>query len=253
MNILSKLILVIQVFVNFPTAIFDRLGLIHGSVLYKTRNNWKFFCRAGTEDMAEVAVVASGSEYLLKKIFLPNNPIIVDIGGHIGTFSILMSKTYNDNCKIFVFEPDRANYNLLVKNIAINKIQSVVSENIAIANYAGRGYLKTENMNTDAYYLDPNAKMKPNVKTNTLHDSLRKYRVTKVDLLKMDIEGGEYGIFEDNKSFNFICRYVHYIFLEYHNIDSYYNEDLIRKIVKGKFNIIQTNKSVLTLVNVNWK
>ena len=68
MNLFVKLILVIKTLSNFHIAVLDRLGVIHGKILYKTRNGMQFFARAGTEDIAEIVVVASGSEYPFEKI-----------------------------------------------------------------------------------------------------------------------------------------------------------------------------------------
>ena len=65
----------------------------------------------------------------------------------------------------------------------------------------------------------------------------------------MDIEGGEYKIFGDKKTFEFLCKNVKYIFLEYHEIDNIRNAACIRKIIKNKFKIIHQHKSVYTLKN----
>lgn len=254
MNTLSKLILVIKTIVNFPTAILDRLKLLNGTVTYKIRgNNLLFIARAGTEDIAEIAVVASGSEYKMNLIKLPKNPVIIDLGGHIGTFSVYTSRLLKNKCKIFIYEPDNENYSLLVKNIALNKIKSILPNNLAISDYVGKGYLKKENMNNDAYHLDNSNKKITNCSVSTLITVARNNNVKKVDLLKMDIEGGEYRIFQDQKSFNFIIKNVHYIFMEYHNIDKLRNYSKIKKLIENNFNILRDKSNVLTLENPNFK
>ena len=171
MNILLKLVLVIKTIKNFHLAIFDRLGLVHGLLVYKTRNNLFFIARAGTEDIAEIAVVASGSEYPIEKIKLLKKPTIVDLGGHIGTFSVMLGKLVADNSRIFAFEPDKNNYKLLIKNISLNGLDPIiVPHNIAITDYNGKGYLKNVKINNDEYHLDTTATKKPNVRVKTLYD-----------------------------------------------------------------------------------
>lgn len=249
MNLLIKLILVISSIKNFHQAILDRLGLIHGEVVYNLRNNTKFYARCGTEDLAEIAVVASGSEYNMKNILLPKNPIIIDLGGHIGTFSIPTAKTFKDKCKIYSFEPDNKNYELLKKNLTLNKINSVVVSNVALSDYIGEGYLKTENMSTDAYYLSK-SKNRKNCLVSTLYNESKKYKIKEIDLLKMDIEGEEYNIFKHKESLDFILKNVHYIFIE---VGPAYKSSRIKKIIDKNFLTINRNKNVLTLENLNWK
>lgn len=244
-----KLILLIKTLSNFPTALLDKMGRLHGEVVYKIRGeNIQFFARAGTEDMAEIVVVASGYEYDIKNIILPRLPIIADVGGHIGTFSIFMANVLKDKCKIYAFEPSKGNYRIFLRNINLNKIHSVIPKNIAISDFVGKGYLKTDAMNTDAYYLDQSSK-DYNCRVSTLPKELR---AKKIDLLKMDIEGAEYNILLHRESFEYIVKSVHYIFMEYHNVDNKKNYSLIKNKFKNKFKIIRERRNILTLENLNW-
>lgn len=253
MDTISKLLLVIRTIVNFPTAIFDKFRLVRGEIIYKVRNkNLKFIARAATEDMAEIVVVASGFEYDMGDITLTKNPIVVDLGGHIGTFSITTARLLKDKCSIYVYEPDADNYQMLLRNIKLNNIKSVYPENKAISDHAGKGYLKKENMNTDAYYLDPSIKKISNCTMDTLFGALKKHKVKKIDLLKIDIEGGEYRIFLHKESYNYVKKNVHYIFMEYHYINSKYNYKLIEKMIKQDFRVVKERKNILTLENLNW-
>lgn len=253
MNILFKLLLLIKTISNSRTALLDKLGFVHGEIVYKVRGKkMKFMARAGTEDMAEIVVVASGSEYNLKKIKLHQNPIIFDLGGHIGTFSIFISNFFKNKCSIYVFEPDRTNYKILKHNIEINKVSSITAKNIAISDYNGKGFLRNEKMNTDAYFLDDKRK-DSNCLVSTLPSMVRENNVKRIDLLKIDIEGGEYKIFLHKDSFDFIKKNVHYIFMEYHNINKRFNYSLIEKIIRKDFLILSLKKNVLTLENLNWK
>jgi FkbM family methyltransferase len=253
-NMLFKIILLIKTLSDFPIAFLDKLGVFKGELVYKIRNkNMQFIARAGTEDMAEVVVVTSGYEYDLNNVKLPKKPVIVDLGGHIGTFSISMARRLKDKCKIYTYEPDKENYGILIRNIALNKIHSVYSKNVAISDYVGKGYLEKENMNTDAYHLGLSKKKNTNCVVNTLSQALRAYKIKKIDLLKMDIEGGEYKIFLHKQSFDYIQKTVHYIFMEYHDIDDHYNYFLIKRKLEEKFFVINKRANIITLENSNWK
>ncbi len=255
MDKIIKLFLLINTLSNFPIAIFDRLGLIHGQVVYKIKKgDLRFFARAGTEDVAEIVVVSSGYEYNTKLIELPKYPTIVDLGGHIGSFSISMARKFGDKCKIYVYEPDSENYKILVQNIALNKTYSVYPNNVAISDYAGKGYLETNEINNDAYHLAASKKKNTNCTVNTLVAALNKHKIQNIDLLKVDIEGGEYKILLHKPSLAYIKKVVHYIFMEYHDVDKHYNYHLIKSLIEKNFRILDKGENhVITLENPNWK
>lgn len=246
-----KFILVIRTLVNFNTAFLDKLGIIKGMIIYRIRrNNSYFIARSGTEDMAEIVVVSSGYEYDLNLIKLPQESIVVDLGGHIGTFSVFIDKALRGKVKIYTFEPDVDNYRLLRANLLLNNVVSVKAKNIAISDYSGMGYLRKEKMNTDAYYLDPKKHNTINCEVEKLSQALRGYKLKKIDLLKMDIEGGEYSIFQDKASLEYILKNVHYIFMEYHNINRKRTYSVISSIIQDNFRIINKRANILTLENM---
>ncbi len=53
--------------------------------------------------------------------------VILDIGAHIGTFSIPIAKSFNKNVRIFAFEPQNSVFNLLCKNVQINGLEEQIS------------------------------------------------------------------------------------------------------------------------------
>lgn len=253
---LYKLYLVIKTIKNFPVALFDKLGFIHGFIIYKIRGTpLEISARGGTEDMAEIVVVLSGDEYDLKKIVLPKNPTIFDLGAHIGTFSIYISHKLKNKCKIFAYEPDNENFKLAQKNLQVNKVKNINLQRLAISDYKGKGFLEKRNLNTDAYHLEfsKKSKLEKNCDVSTIIAEVKKERIKKIDILKMDIEGGEYSIFLHKPSLMYIKKNVHFIFIEVHNINKNLNYSKIEKIIEDNFKIIGKKKSVLTLENLKLK
>jgi hypothetical protein len=57
--------------------------------------------------------------------------VILDIGAHIGSHSILYSK-YIPDCEIYSFEPQKELYNLLVRNVEINGLTNVKMYNTCV-------------------------------------------------------------------------------------------------------------------------
>jgi len=72
--------------------------------------------------------------------------------------------------------------------------------------------------------------------TITLDDELLSMGISKINFIKMDIEGSEYDVFD--KSMNFIKKNVKSLFIELHNIDKQRNiRSFKRFIVKHGFTI----------------
>ena len=60
----------------------------------------------------------------LLKSHIDSKKNILEIGGHCGTSSIVYSSFISNDNKLYVFEPQKKMYNLLVKNIAQNKLRN---------------------------------------------------------------------------------------------------------------------------------
>ena len=79
---------------------------------------------------------------LMLREYIDPNRNILEIGGHCGTSSIVYSSFLNDNNKIYVYEPQRNMYNLLVKNINQNNLQhKIIPKNLGVFCFEGKGQM----------------------------------------------------------------------------------------------------------------
>jgi FkbM family methyltransferase len=154
-----------------------------------------------------------------RDLHLPPNPVVIDIGGFIGDFSLYAVKRLNAR-KVVVCEPSPRNWTLLLKNIANNGYEGRIEpENKAVTADGG-----SVMMNIDA--SDENQCMvsayhggeQPTraVSGISLSQLLQDHSVDTVDLLKMDIEGGEYAVLESTPT-ELLSRIRNIVF-EYHDI-----------------------------------
>jgi FkbM family methyltransferase len=82
----------------------------------------------------------------LKKYIDPNRNIL-EIGGHCGTSTIVYSSFLNSQQKIYVYEPQKNMYNLLVKNIMQNNLQHIIiPNNLGIFCYTGQATMNNIDM-----------------------------------------------------------------------------------------------------------
>ena len=128
--------------------------------------------------------------------------IIFDIGANTGIFSMI-AKVYNNDCEIHSFEPQPNIYHIFKKNIQINNF-NISCNNIALSNQIGQApfYNYGDNTfidkNTTAGSLNQKWRQKNQntitVKVNTLKQYIEKNNLTKIDLMKIDVETYEYEV-----------------------------------------------------------
>lgn len=142
--------------------------------------------------------------------------VILDVGAHAGYFS-LWTVAQNDKAKIFALEPVKDNFDLLKKNIAENKFKNIKPQEVALSKETGKIniFLSEDSHN---HSLLPISENSVKVKSVSFEDFIKKNKIKKISLMKMDIEGGEYEIFEN--SISEISAKVENIFLEYHQTES---------------------------------
>lgn len=120
--------------------------------------------------------------------------IVVDIGAHIGYYTLILSKLVGEYGKVFAFEPDVFNFELLSKNVELNNCKNVILMHAAVTDKSE----KVKLFITDA-------SSNPNINNNS--DSVDYYVIDGVSLddyfktldkpinfMKMDIEGAEYNV-----------------------------------------------------------
>ena len=118
----------------------------------------------------------------------------VDIGANIGYFSVLASKKVANTGKVFAIEPYPYNIKLIQQNIALNQCDNVDVLPFALSKTKGfLSYDDSAGNSGNVGDLDSNfAKfLKSTIVYSMPLDELID-SATKVDLIKMDIEGAEY-------------------------------------------------------------
>lgn len=132
-----------------------------------------------------------GLTKLVTEIIKPGM-VAIDVGAHIGYYSTLFSKLVGPNGHVFSFEPDPHNYSLLKENVSLNNLTQCTCENKAV--YSSNGFIK---LNLDSDNLGAHSLIKQNSNNNFINvetvtlDNYFENLNSKVDFIKMDIEGAE--------------------------------------------------------------
>ena len=171
---------------------------------------FEFVSREDKVDKWVIEEVYQRNEYLKDFIlpFVPQDGIIVDVGAHIGCFTVLAGETFKPKL-IAAIEPDPANFDYLVRNIlASGFIDMVRPLRIALGNTAGGHPLYSGGRNTGGNSFFPekrsiegadiNALTGTNVPVTTLDMLLQELGLEgeQIGVLKIDVEGAEAQILE---------------------------------------------------------
>jgi len=154
-----------------------------------------------TRDGVEVASVREFDPAPLAHDFdgieLPPGAVVLDVGANIGAVACWLARRVGPTGRIVVFEPDPANLAVLRRNVELNALDSVVivergaweSEG-ELEFLAGGGYTSSF---CRTNYVDehPERYRRVRVPVTTIDAEVERLALPRVDLIKMDIEGGE--------------------------------------------------------------
>jgi len=187
---------VIRTVANWHIYSLDFLGILPlETAILRLRSGLKFRIRPGTSDRSTIDEVFVHGIYYRDEISIGENDIVLDIGAHIGTFSVLASKAAR-NGRVYSFEPDEGNFRLLMENLGLNGIRNAHAINAAVAKKSGRlrFFLDPCANNSNSIYRPSQDAKEVAVDAISLGDFIKAHKIPRIDLLKMDCEGAEYEI-----------------------------------------------------------
>ena len=132
---------------------------------------------------------------LFKKL-VKKRMIVADVGANIGYYTLLASRLVGEEGKVFAFEPDPHNFDLLCKNVKLNECKNVVPVKKAVFSKSGQTKLFLDKKNLGGHSLsEANVDKVDFLITNvTSLDDYFKNIGYKIDMIKMDVQGAEMGI-----------------------------------------------------------
>ena len=151
------------------------------------------------------------TSYLLSTIRPGQN--VVDVGAHLGYFTIVMALLVGRGGKVLALEPEPCNFELLLTNLELNGIENVEALRTAVCDRAGRARLYLSGCNTDDHRR---------------YDASQDREVHEVDTLTLD---GYFGAADDS---------VHFV-----KIDAQGSEP---KILDGMTALIERNRRQLIVL-----
>lgn len=123
--------------------------------------------------------------------------VMIDVGAHVGYFSLLAARQIGPEGMVFSFEPDPINYELLVQNIELNKYNNISPVNAAVGDTVGSLTLFQTALDSGRHSiyhhgLPENGSIEVDV--STLDAFLNARDRPDINLVKVDVEGAEMDV-----------------------------------------------------------
>jgi FkbM family methyltransferase len=131
----------------------------------------------------------------LRNVFLLQNGMkFIDVGAHIGKYTIRAARMVGSRGRVVAVEPDKDNFEFLVKNIKINALRNCIALNVAAGSTDGEIPLFFGPNSAEHSVKQNFGKGFRRVPLKALDNILTDKGIGNVDLVKVDVEGAEYEV-----------------------------------------------------------
>ncbi|MES2979234.1 MAG: FkbM family methyltransferase [Pseudomonadota bacterium] len=125
---------------------------------------------------------------------LERGAVVVDVGAGIGEDALVFSRLVGTSGKVFAVEAHPRTYQCLEATIRCNRnlTRNITPVNLALSSYCGLAKMASG----ESYLSNALASEGVAVRVSTLNAFFDQYQISRVDLLKVNIEGAEWPLLE---------------------------------------------------------
>jgi FkbM family methyltransferase len=166
------------------------LKLLVSDNLFEVQGH-KMYIEPYAVNVASGSMIADDYERFETELFkkqVRKGMTVLDIGAHIGYYTLLAANLVGENGRVVAFEPHPHNFTMLEKNVKINEYKNAVLVQKAVSDKSGHIDLFLSEYGT-LHSLLQVGKKSIVVEAVTLDDFFDKDY--KVDVIKIDVEGAE--------------------------------------------------------------
>jgi FkbM family methyltransferase len=127
------------------------------------------------------------------RTLLSSGGSFLDVGAHAGYFSLLASHRVGPTGRVFAVEPNPRTFAALQHHLTQNAASNVQATMCGLADAPGSIvlYMPPSRLDYNTTVLPRAEWTRVNVPSRTLDDCLREWRIERIDLMKIDVEGAE--------------------------------------------------------------
>lgn len=168
-----------------------------------SKYGFEFYCRNNKDDFK---VMTIHEDDIIERFLPKDGDTVVDIGAHIGLYTIISSKRVGFNGKVIAIEAHPENFEILNRNIQLNQLTNVIALNYAA--YSEEERLKLYLPSGESGFTKYNTIMPKfakrdekfvEVTANTLDkllqsNGIKTNGISAVSWIKIDVEGAEFEV-----------------------------------------------------------
>lgn len=137
---------------------------------------------------------------------------ILDVGAHIGYYTLLFGKQCGPQGRVAAFEPEMDAFKALNANIELNGMENIRTFRLALSDHRGHVVMKPENRGL--MLADKEGDAETTAEMIPSDEFWPTLDWPKVDLVKIDVEGAELGVLTGME--NMLRKYHPHLFVEIH-------------------------------------
>lgn len=153
-------------------------------------------------DLVQIMILHDGAyepnTLALVRRLLPEGGTFIDVGGHVGEYSMEAASKVGKSGKVVVIEPNPRTFLHLYRNIKLNQFKNIIPVIGAVA--AQEEFLSMQIPPEDNWGLSREAESDDSaaymIASFTLENLLRKLGIREIDIVKIDVEGHEIKVLE---------------------------------------------------------
>jgi len=157
--------------------------------------------------------------------------IIFDLGAYCGLTALGFAERIGEKGHVYTFEPDPNNFAALKQNLDTYAVANVTAENAAIWKESGHIQLQAEGtVASMVVSLSPRADSSVRVRSITLNDYLLEKKISRLDLIKIDVEGAEVEILASSREV--LRKHRPIIIVEVHAVHEVMTTDACKAVLE---------------------
>jgi FkbM family methyltransferase len=114
---------------------------------------------------------------------------VMDVGAHVGFYSLLISRAVGPSGKVYAFEPVPEIFACLKEHIALNNATNVIPIPIALSDEKGSAKMSVKGGGSSLFRRVSDEFVE--VQVERLDDFVEREKIERVDAIKLDVEGAE--------------------------------------------------------------
>ena len=185
--------------------------------------------------------------------------IVIDVGANIGYYTLIFAQLVGSSGKVFAFEPESKNFEILKKNIEINNYPNIVAEQKIVSDKSGIVKLFIAEHGIVGHRINQQKSSQKFIEVESiiLDNYIKKLNLdNKINFIKIDVEGSEPKVLEGAKEIMQKSNQLK-IFTEFNReaVEEYGIEpkEMIDLLYRNGFKIYLPNykENKINLTNVN--